>query len=148
MRLVRALAALLIAGVVCLACVAGRAQDGASIAPDDRGAIQRVISDQIAAFLADDGARAYGFAAPGIQRLFPSSDMFMAMVRGGYAPVYRPREFRFGRIERADELVVQFVHIVGPDGRPALAAYFMERQADGSWRIAGCQLHAPPGEAA
>lgn len=143
----RTLAALLIAGVVCLAFGAGRTQDS-SIPTADRAAIQRVISDQIAAFLADDSARAYGFAAPGIQRLFPSPEMFMAMVRGGYPPVYRPREFRFGQTDRADELVVQFVHIVGPDGRPALAAYFMERQADGSWRIAGCQLLPPPGESA
>jgi hypothetical protein len=147
MRLARALAALLIAGVVCLSAAPGRADD-TSLPAGDREAIQRVISNQIAAFLADDGALAYSFAAPGIQRLFPSPEMFMAMVRGGYAPVYRPREFRFGRVERTAELIVQFVNIIGPDGRPVLAAYFMERQADGAWRIAGCQLHAPPGEAA
>jgi hypothetical protein len=147
MRRARALAALLIAGVVCLSAALGRADD-ASIPASDREAIQRVISNQIAAFLADDSARAYSFASPHIQRLFPSPELFMAMVQGGYAPVYRPREFRFGRVERANELVVQFVNIIGPDGRPALAAYFMERQADGAWRIAGCQLHAPPGEAA
>jgi hypothetical protein len=37
--------------------------------------------------------------------------------------------------------------VIGPDGQPALALYAMERQPDGSWRIAGCTLTRPPGEA-
>ena len=28
----------------------------------------------------------------------------------------------------------------GPDGRPRIALYIMERQPDGSWKIDGCIL--------
>jgi hypothetical protein len=32
------------------------------------------------------------------------------------------------------------VLLVGPDGKPVMALYAMERQPDGSWRIDGCML--------
>src|SRR5215212_3591118 len=58
--------------------------------------VRRVISDQIAAFKANNGERALSFAAPSIRTAFPTADVFMAMVRGGYAPVYRPSQVTFG----------------------------------------------------
>ena len=36
--------------------------------------------------------------------------------------------------------LAQPVRVTGPDGRPVLAMYHMERQADGSWRINGVTL--------
>ena len=36
------------------------------------------------------------------------------------------------------------VYVVGPDGKPALAVYEMQRQPDGSWRINGCWLTPAP----
>ena len=112
----------------------------------DREAVAAVIARQIEAFRRDDGDAAFAFAAPSIRDLFMTPERFMAMVRTGYAPVYRPREFRFARIEDDGGLLVQFVAIIGPDGAPVVAAYTMERQPDGSWRIAGCVLLEPPGE--
>ena len=35
------------------------------------------------------------------------------------------------------ENLLQEVLFVGPEGQPVLAIYRMERQPDGSWRIAG-----------
>ena len=112
----------------------------------DQAEFQRVISQQIAAFRADNDEAAYGFAAPSIKRLFPSPDIFMRMVRQGYRPVYRPRSFRFGEVA-LDPLgrPTQRVTIVGPDGRIYEALYSMERQPDGSWRIDGCMLLESPG---
>lgn len=138
----RPLAALLLALQLTLALPAA-AQD---VSAADRAAIAGVIAQQIDAFRRDDGDAAFGFAAPGIQSLFMTPERFMAMVRTGYQPVYRPREFRFARLEADGDMLVQFVAIVGPDGAPVVAAYAMERQADGSWRIAGCMLLEPPGE--
>src|ERR1700756_3001229 len=62
----------------------------------DRGAIRAVVEDQLAAFQRDDGAAAFAFASPGIQAEFGTVENFMAMVRSGYQPVYRPREVAFG----------------------------------------------------
>lgn len=138
----RCLAAVLLAvQIFAAAPAAAQAVSGA-----DRAAIEAVIARQIDAFRRDDGTEAFGFAAPGIQNLFMTPERFMAMVRSGYAPVYRPREFRFARAEADGDLLVQFVAIIGPDGAPVVAAYTMERQPDGSWRIAGCVLLEPPTE--
>jgi hypothetical protein len=118
----------------------------ADVSPADRAAIEGVIARQIEAFLRDDGDAAFAFASPGIQGLFMTPERFMAMVRGGYRPVYRPREYRFARLSYVGDALVQFVAIIGPDGAPVIAAYYMEQQADGSWRIAGCELLVAPGE--
>ncbi|NJM30733.1 MAG: DUF4864 domain-containing protein, partial [Rhizobiales bacterium] len=60
---------------------------------------ERIITDQIEAFKADDGTRAYGHAAPMIQKVFPTPETFMDMVKKGYRPVYRPQSYKFGSAE-------------------------------------------------
>lgn len=112
---------------------------------EDKSAFQVIISDQIAAFQADDGAKAYGFASPGIQTMFPNALLFMDMVKRGYQPVYRPKSFNFGEagINPAGQ-PFQKVTIVGPDGLTYEALYSMERQPDGSWKISGCALVRAP----
>ena len=113
-----------------------------------RDAVQAVIADQIDAFKLDDGMRAYSHAAPSIQRMFPSADAFMAMVRQGYAPVYRPQRLTFGSIQEAGDMAVQEVFVTGLDGEDWVALYTLERQADGSWKITGCLLRRAPGSSA
>ena len=111
----------------------------------DKSAFQGVISDQIAAFQADDGAKAYGFASPTIQGIFPNPSLFMDMVKRGYQPVYRPQSFAFGEAGiNAAGRPFQKVTIVGPDGFTYEALYSMERQPDGSWKINGCALVRAP----
>ncbi len=112
----------------------------------DTAAIRQVIERQIAAFQRDDGPAAFAFAAPGIQGMFGDPDTFMEMVRTGYLPVYRPREVEFRGLVVRRGTPIQEVLLVGPDGRPVLALYSMERQADGSWRISGCTLVKAPDE--
>jgi hypothetical protein len=133
-------AALLLA--LWLASGAAFAQDAAPPGAAEGAAIRAVIAQQLAAFGRDDGAAAFAFASPGIQARFGTPERFMAMVRSGYAPVYRPRETEFRGLAAGPEGPVQQVLFVGPDGRPVLALYTMEREADGSWRIAGCRLVA------
>jgi uncharacterized protein DUF4864 len=134
---------LLVALFLCIATFGARADEVSSA---DRAQFQAIISDQIQAFRADDGARAYGFAAPTIHQIFPTVDVFMEMVKRGYKPVYRPQQFSFGEAG-TDPLgrPVQHVTIVGPDGLTYEALYTMERQADGTWRILGCTLLQRPG---
>ncbi len=112
----------------------------APVAAADRAGIERVIRDQMAAFRADDAAAAFAFAAPSLQTMFGTPETFIAMVRRGYAPVYRPRSVEFRELAEADGALVQRVLLIGPDGVPEVALYVMERQPDGSWRIAGCFL--------
>jgi hypothetical protein len=106
-------------------------------------AAQSTIDSQLKAFLADDGAAAYSYAAPNIHQLFPSADIFMGMVTNGYAPVRKPQSYSFGKSEQmGPSRVVQQVLVVGPDGKDYEAVYTLELQPDGVWRITGCSLRA------
>lgn len=110
----------------------------------DRGAIERTIRTQLEAFQRDDAAAAFALAAPAIRELFGTPENFLAMVRSGYAAVYRPREVEFRDLVTIEDIVVQQVLVVGPDGRPQIALYTMERQPGGAWAINGCTLVATP----
>lgn len=122
-----------------------RAQQVQQPAATDRQAIIGTIRAQLDAFQADDGGRAFTYATPQLRRLFRTPENFMAMVKGGYQAVYRPRSVEFLDARVVDGRIAQAVHFVGPDGRAVIAIYTMERQPDGSWRIAAVQL-IPTGE--
>jgi len=109
-------------------------------AADDVTAAQKIIRSQVEAFGRDDAAAAYSHAAPAIQELFLQPDIFMAMVRGSYAPVYRHKSFEFGEARVADGKIAQRVRIVDDEGVPWEALYTLEQQPDGSLKITGCTL--------
>jgi uncharacterized protein DUF4864 len=71
---------------------------------DDAGvaAAQSTIDGQLKAFLADDDATAYSYAAPNVKKIFPTLESFTGMVAGSYRPVQKPRSYSFGKI-RVDE---------------------------------------------
>lgn len=136
-RLILAMAAFAFAGLA-----AARAE-----VPDaDRQAFRGIISSQIEAFQRDDGAAAFSYASPTIQGLFPSPERFMAMVRNGYQPVYRPKSVTFGPATETPRGPEQRVFVTGPDGRNWVAIYSLQKQPDGSWRINGCVLVEDAGE--
>ncbi len=64
----------------------------------------------------------------------------MAMVRNGYAPVYRHRSFEFGKATIADGKLQQEVHIIDAAGVAWEALYTLEPQLDGSLKISACVL--------
>ena len=129
---------------VVLLAVAGTLSPSSRADEADATAIRNVISDQMAAFQIDDGAAAFAFASPSIQTRFQTPEIFMSMVKTGYAPVYRPQSVEFRELMQEAGGPVQIVHVVGPDGRAVFALYSMEQQPDGSWRIDGCTLTAAP----
>ena len=104
------------------------------------GAARMAIDGQIAAFRADDGERAFSYAAPGVRRMFGTSARFMSMVRQGYQPVYAPRDYSFGRTAERNGTIYQEVLVTGPKGKAWTALYTLVRQGDGSMLITGCQI--------
>lgn len=130
----------LVALAVMLLLTPAQAQQGASGA--ERQAIVAVISAQLSAFQRDDGAGAFAYASPTIRRKFGTVENFMAMVRSGYPADYRPAEVAFLETRVENGMTVQLVRLLGPDGRSVVAAYEMQRQPDGSWRINGVYLLA------
>ena len=104
-----------------------------------------VITEQLQGIARGDGASAYAEAAPNVQQIFPSPDIFMNMVQTGYPQVYRNKQYSFGDAG-TDEMgrPYQRVEILGMDGARYAAIYFMERQADGSWKISGVVMAKEP----
>jgi Domain of unknown function (DUF4864) len=131
-----------------LLVVLGLSGPATALSDGDRAAIQNTIERQLQAFLADDGAAAYSFAAPSIKAIFPTVDSFMAMVRQGYQPVYRPRSYSFGELKDVPGDLEQFVDIVDADGVFWTAVYTLEQQPDRSWKITGCYLVKKPDQVA
>ncbi|GJD75570.1 DUF4864 domain-containing protein [Methylobacterium goesingense] len=114
-----------------------------------RDAARATVERQIEAFRRDDAATAYAQAAPAIQNMFPSPDTFLAMVREGYAAVYRARRYSVDRIEEAgDDGLALGVTLQDEAGTDWAALYSLERQPDGAWRISGCRLVKAPGSSA
>ena len=110
------------------------------IAEADAKAIRVVVQGQLDAFASDDGAKAFSYAAPGIRAQFGTPEVFMAMVREGYAVVYRPASVQFlpARVERG--VIFQRVRMSDAEGTVWIVHYAMKKQKNGAWRIAGCQL--------
>ena len=114
--------------------------------PEANAAFKAIITQQLQAIAKDDAAGAYAEAAPNVQQIFPSPDIFMGMVRGGYPPVYRNKQFNFGEAGvDGGGRPFQRVEILGMDGVRYTAVYYMERQADGSWKISGVVMAMEPG---
>jgi hypothetical protein len=106
----------------------------------DAALIRGVIEKQLDALQRDNWAEAFSYAAPFIQQQFGSPDTFRRMVLGGYAIVHRPRAVSFKTLEEIGGRLAQNVLMVGPDGRAAMVVYFMERLAEGIWRIGGVSI--------
>jgi len=112
----------------------------ASGAADDVANAQSVIRAQEQAFVRNDAAAAYSYAAPAIRKLFPQAEIFLYMVQNSYAPVWRHKSFEFGEARIEGKWVAQRVHIVDADGEAWEAMYTLEQQPDGSFKITGCSL--------
>jgi hypothetical protein len=136
--------AILLCVLVSLAVPRGPA-GAQQVSESDAAAFRQIISDQIAAFNADNGAKAWSYAAPSIKQMFPTPDVFMSMVKNGYQPVYRQKSFAFGDIKQSGDRPVQEVTIIDLEGNVWTALYTMQKQPDGSWKISACTLVKVPG---
>jgi hypothetical protein len=113
---------------------------GLAYADENVAAGRSVIQSQEEAFGRDDAEAAYTIAAPAIKSWYRNPDVFMSMVRNGYAPVYRHRSFEFGEAMISEGKIVQQVHIVDANGVAWEALYTLEPQSDGSLKISACVL--------
>lgn len=98
-------------------------------------ALSAVIEGQLAAFRAEDYARAYSFAAAEIQGMF-SKEQFEQMVKTGYPVIAKSTGAEFGiAIDSGDEAVVS-VKVTNGDKKSVIYQYHLIKQK-GAWRIGG-----------
>ncbi len=103
------------------------------------GAIEGVISGQIAALQADDFGAAFEFASPAIRRIFGDSDRFGTMVREGFPMVWRPGSVTFLELRDVGGQKIQRVMIRDQSGALHILQYQMI-QAGERWQINGVHL--------
>jgi hypothetical protein len=119
----RTVSVLLLSGLLLLAAPVSQAQDGALI--------ERVISEQITAFQADDMEAAFALASPALRRLFRTSERFGQMVQQGYPMVHRPQSLRFLGRREVGGFVLQRVMVSDAEGRLHLLEYQMLQSGPG-----------------
>jgi Domain of unknown function (DUF4864) len=117
-----------------------------TISDSDKQAFRQIVTGQLEAMKSNDDVTAYNYAAPIIKGIFPTPEIFMAMVKRGYPPVYQNNGYKLGAV-LPDGLGRPAVHVVisAIDGKRYEAVYSMQRQPDGSWKIAACALTELPG---
>jgi hypothetical protein len=111
-----------------------------AVSREESAAIQQVIRAQLDAFAADDAAKAYSYASPGIRGMFRAPEIFIGMVRQGYPVVYRPASVVFLKAEKDGEEILQPVQMTDAEGQLWIALYTMQRQSGGNWLTNGCRL--------
>lgn len=100
-----------------------------------RAEITTVVEGQLAAFRANDIARAYTFAAIDIRNMFPL-EQFEKMVKGSYPVIAKSKSAEFGIcLDDGDQAVVN-VTIEGTDGTRKQFQYSLVKEEKG-WRISG-----------
>ncbi len=102
-------------------------------------AIEATIQGQITAFLAEDVATAFTFAAPNIKTIFGTAENFGAMVKQGYPMVYHPSAVRMLELRRVAGNLWQRVMVTDDSGRTHMLDYQMLETPEG-WQINGVQL--------
>ncbi|NMN73576.1 DUF4864 domain-containing protein [Rhizobium sp. 57MFTsu3.2] len=127
---------------VFILCAASFVLFATAQAEDPIDATRAMIEAQIKAFLNDDADTAYSFAAPGIKAIYPDKNVFFAMVKKSYEPVYHPGNYAFGRSRSIDNgaMIYHEVLISGRDGKDWTAVYQLARQPDGNYKINGVQI--------
>ena len=125
-----------------LACAAALAASPPqpTLKKEDWAAIRKVISDQLVALKAGDGAKAMTYAAPGIREQFGTPENFMRMVRQGYGALLDARRTQFLEGAVIEDAIVQPLRLVLPDETVLVALYQMQKQGNGQWRIGGCWI--------
>lgn len=117
-------------------------------AQDDPSPWQAVVSGQIAAFRAQDGATALGFAGQGFRMQFAAQPELFdeAIVAAGYGAIEESRSHSFGEFNRVGEsAVLQVVQFVGSDQRLYEAVYQLADEKDEGWRVQGVVLRRTAG---
>ncbi len=141
-------------GVLAMACACGTlwplppahaAESAAPVAEPvmrstDWTAIKKVIVDQRSALKAGDAAKAFSYASPGIRDQFGDAATFIGMVRAAYAVLLTARYTEFLEGAVIDGTVIQPLRLIDTDNTVRVALYIMQRQANGTWRIGGCQI--------
>lgn len=88
----------------------------------------------------------YLTAADTVISKYPTPGAFLQRMEKVHRPVVNGSLVQFDGVSLADGIPVQSVYIKDERGLQWLASYFLTKQADGHWKIAGCTIVPAPGQ--
>jgi hypothetical protein len=106
--------------------------------PEVGSAITAVIEAQLAAFRADDVAKAYSYSAAGL-RMQTSLPAFARMVRQNYPEIWRSTRAEFGLVRDDGSKARLVVHVFTKTGDASYDYVLLKEEA--GWRIGGVLRH-------
>lgn len=102
-----------------------------------------VVESQFTAFRDGDYARAYSYAAAGLQQQFTVAD-FERMVKDGYPSIAYWRAVSFGEVVDNGREAAMLLSVQGRGGRTRSFRYLLIREGN-AWRINGVtEVQLPP----
>ncbi|WP_108663105.1 DUF4864 domain-containing protein [Acuticoccus kandeliae] len=111
--------------------------------------VRETIEAQLEAFRTGNADAAYALAGPKLQRMFPTPERFIRMVRRGYGPVYHAQSVVYLRSKAMEgDGFAQEVGFTDNTGKSWTALYTLAKQPNGEWRITGCYLRKADDQAA
>lgn len=133
----------LLLGFLLFAGLAARGEEPAVMRysrPAVRKELVAVVAGQLAAFRADDFARAYEFAARALRDQFTLEE-FAGMIARGYPLIRRNARADFGLPMDDGTQATMTVEVSAPGGSAAYRYTFVKEPA--GWRISGVQPEKP-----
>jgi hypothetical protein len=111
-----------------------------TLTPVDVKKIQEVVKSHLEALAEDDAAQAFESATSATRVELGSPENFLQLIREEYTPIYRSRHPIFSAPEVIAGDTIQVVRITDETNHVWVALFRMERDADRSWKIDGCEL--------
>lgn len=107
---------------------------------EDAQAIRMAIESQLQAVSLDDAEMAFSFASASSRDQLGSPDDFMELIRHDFPMIYRHRQVVFEEPDIDVNHATQIVQLIDENNAVWIGIYRMQREKDGAWKIAGCQL--------
>ena len=111
---------------------------------DVKSELTTVIDAQLAAFRADDYAKAFTFAAGPIKTMFTQPE-FEAMVRKAYPVIAHSTSVDYGMAFDTGEEAVIYVRVQNTDTKGDAQYQYLLKKEDGAWKIGGVSEVKPEG---
>ncbi len=103
-------------------------------------AVTQVVQSQLSAFAEGDAEKAFSLATAATQSLAGTPGELMRVIKHRFAPIYRHRQALFSEPEIIGTHGLQVVQLIDHDNLVWIAIYQVEHEADGTWKVDGCQL--------
>ena len=108
--------------------------------PSVAHAVTQVVQSQLNAFAQDDAETAFKLSTASTRQLIGTPNELLSVIKHKFAPIYRHSKAIFAKPEIINRSALQIVHLTDADNLVWIAIYQVEQEADGIWRVDGCQL--------